>query len=117
MPKGNLSSYVKATVVKDQTADTLREALLSMKLEMLPDAGAEIRVDAAPAFQTSQSEAANHLSLLGKLEIKITIGRVLNKKKNLTVENANQELQKEILKVTNRASPIYRFRIDACFKK
>ena len=104
--KENLSLYVKATIIKDQTADTLREALLSMILDMLPDAGAEIRVYAAPAFQTLQSEASNQLSILGKLKIKITIGRVLNKNKNPTAENANQELQKEILKVTNKAGPI-----------
>ena len=98
----NLSQYTRATIIEDQTADTLRKALLSMILDILPESGASIRVDAAPSFQTLHNEANTKNSILNKLNIRISIGRVLNKNKNPVAENANQELQKEILRLTGR---------------
>ena len=63
-------------------------------------------MDAAPAFQNLYAESCSQDSLLKKYNIKIEIGRVLNKNKNPTAENANQEFQREILKFTGRTGPI-----------
>ena len=54
--KENLSSYVRARLIQNQTADSLRTALLSMLIDIIPDSGTEIRVDAAPGFQTLCTE-------------------------------------------------------------
>ena len=102
----NLSLYTRALIIKDQTADTLRVALLSLLTDIIPNSGAEIRVDNAPAFQTLERESNMPSSMFYKLKIKLVRGRLINKNKNPTVENANQEMQKEILKVTNRPGPI-----------
>ena len=58
------------------------------------------------SFQSLQSEAQNPSSLFHKLGIKLTIGRLLNKNKNPTAENANKEILKEKLSHTNRVGPI-----------
>ena len=63
-------------------------------------------MDAAPAFQNLYVKSCSQDSLLKKYNIKIEIGRVLNKNKNPTAENANQEFQREILKFTGRTGPI-----------
>ena len=102
----NLSLYTKATFIPDQKAETLKIALLQLLLDIIPETGAHVRVDAAPGFQTLLSESSMDNSLLKKFNVKIVIGRTLNKNKNPTVENANQEIQKEILKLTNRTGPI-----------
>ena len=77
-----------------------------MVSDLIPDTGTNIRVDGATSFQSLQSEAQNPSSLFHKLGIKLTIGRLLNKNKNPTAENANKEILKEILRHTNRTGPI-----------
>ena len=72
----------------------------------MPESGTQIRTDCAPAFQTLSTECQNQQSILHKLGIKIILGRTLNKNKNPTAEICNQELQKEILKITNKSGPI-----------
>ena len=104
--KENLSSYVRARLIQNQTADSLRTALLSMLIDIIPDSGTEIRVDAAPGFQTLCTESKTPGTTLHNLKIKITIGRIMNKNKNPTAEIANQELQKEILKINKGSTAI-----------
>ena len=53
-----------------------------------------------------QVESKANGSLLKKFNIDIAIGRILNKNKNPTAENANQEFQKEILKLAGKTGPI-----------
>ena len=102
----NLSQFTRAAIINDQTAETLRGALLSLILDLLPDAGAVIRVDGATSFQALEREALQEGTLLNKLKVKLVIGRLLNKNKNPIAENANQEILKEILRTTNKAGPI-----------
>ena len=104
--KENLSSYVRARLIQNQTADSLRTALLSMLIDIIPDSGTEIRVDAAPGFQTLCTESKTPGTTLHNLKIKISIGRIMNKNKNPTAEIANQELQKEILKINKGSTAI-----------
>ena len=77
----------------DQTADSLREAILSMCLDILPDSGTVIRVDGATGFQSLAREAQTNGSLLNKLKINIEVGRLLNKNKNPVAENTVKEVQ------------------------
>ena len=65
--KDKLSQYTKGILIPDQTADTLKKFLLSLVLEILPDAGTTIRVDGATAFQTLENESKNPGSLLSQL--------------------------------------------------
>ena len=97
--KDKLSQYTKGILIPDQTADTLRKFLLSLVLEILPDAGTTIRVDGATAFQTLENESKNPGSLLSQLKISIQVGRLINKNKNPVAENAVKEVLKEILRL------------------
>ena len=104
--KENLSSFTRACLIPDQTATTLRNALLSLILEIIPESGANVRVDSAPAFQSLSTECQQNDSLLNKYKIKITLGRTFNKNKNPTAEICNKELQKEVLKLTGSSGKI-----------
>ena len=97
----SLSQYTRGLKIPDQKMETLRDAIFSLIVDLLPDTGAVIRTDAATGFQALKAEAENPSSLFSKLGIKITIGRILNKNKNPTAENANKEILKEILRHIN----------------
>ena len=104
--KENLSSFTRACIIPDQTTNTLRNALLSLILDVIPESGTTIRVDSAPAFQSLHIECQRDDSILKKFNIKIILGRTLNKNKNPTAEICNKELQKEILKLTGSSGKI-----------
>ena len=104
--KENLSSFVRAQFVPDQTANTLKKAIIKQVVDIIPESGAEIRADCATSFQSLANKCSNPKSMLHKLGIKIILGRTLNPNKNPTAEICNQELQKEILKLTNKPGPI-----------
>ena len=102
----NLTSFTRACIVPDQKKDTLRQALLSMLIDIIPDNGTEVRLDAATSFQSLEVESLTSDSLLNKMGIKLTIGRTLNKNKNPVAENTVKELQKEILRFKQSPGPI-----------
>ena len=102
----NLSQYTRGASINDQTSLTLQNALLPLVIDLLPDAGASIRVDGATGFQALQKESETPGTILNKLGLKIVIGRLLNKNKNPVAENTVQEVQKEILQYTDRTGPI-----------
>ena len=97
----SLSQYTRAVLVKDQTADTLKNAIIHLILDILPDTGTEIRVNGATAFQALERESLTNDSLLNKMGVKIVVGRLLNKNKNPRAENAVKEMQREILRLKN----------------
>ena len=80
----------------------MQNTLLPLVIDLLPDAGASIRVDGATGFQALQKESETPGTILNKLKIKIVIGRLLNKNKNPIAENTVQEVQKEILRYTDK---------------
>ena len=96
----DLSQFVKAKLIPNQTATTLRDTILQLISDILPEGGTELRADGATGFQALQTEANTPGSLFNKLNISVTIGRLLNKNKNPTAEIANKELLKEILRHT-----------------
>ena len=104
--RDNLSQYIKGIIIPDQTADALREALLSLVLDILPDSGTSIRVDGATAFQALCREAITKGSLLNQFKITIDVGRLINKNKNPIAENGVKEVLKEILRYKGAKGPI-----------
>ena len=100
------SQFTRAMLIPDQKADTLRNALITMVLDIIPDTGTSIRVDGATGFQQLERESTTNNSTLKKLGIKIVLGRLLNKNKNPVAENAVQEIHKEILRLKNSEGPI-----------
>ena len=104
--KEKISQFVRGQLIPNQTADTLRNALLSLVLDLIPDTGTEIRVDGATSFQCLEREASTNGSLLNKLKVKVTVGRLLNINKNPTAENAIKEVEKEILRLKPSPGPI-----------
>ena len=77
-----------------------------LTLDLIPDSGAKICVDGATAFQSLEKESQEDSSVFSKYNIKIGIGRPLNKNKNPVAENAVQEVQKEILQLKPSSGPI-----------
>ena len=102
----NLSQFTRGAIIEDQTSTSLRNALLSLIIDLIPESGAEVRVDGATSCQALQKEAETPGTIFNKLNIKIVVGRLLNKNKNPIAENANQEVLKEILRHTNSPGPI-----------
>ena len=85
-----MSQFTTTCIIKNKTANSLREALISSILELIPVDGVTIQVDEAPAFQTLQ-ESQTDGSLLKQLNICIDLGRTFNKNKNPVAENAIKE--------------------------
>ena len=104
--KEKLSQFLMGSIIADQTADTLKAAVLSHVCSMMPDSGTVIRTDGATAFQALEREAKISGSALQKLGIKVEIGRLINKNKNAAAEIAVKEVQKEILRHTGKEGPI-----------
>ena len=90
-----LTSFMWASLIPDQKADTLETALLTLVLPVTPSAGAVIRTDDATAFQSLASREDSELT---KNNIKIELGRIHNPNKNPVAENAVKEFEKEIKK-------------------
>ena len=101
-----MTSLTRALIIPDQKKDTLRQALLSLLLDLVPDTGAEVRFDGAAAFQSLEVESVTANTTLNKMGIKLVIGRTLNKNKNPIGENAVKELEKKILRFKSSQGPI-----------
>ena len=99
LTREKLSQFTATTLIQNETADSLRTALMSQILEFLPSSGALIQVDCAPAFQTLKTESETVGSILKTNAIKIDLGRTLNKNKNPIAENAIKEFHKERLRM------------------
>lgn len=93
-----LSQFTQGEIIPDQKASTLEEALLKATLELIPDQGTTIRVDGAKAFQSLAISSKEKESYLNKYNIRVDIGRAFNRNKNPQAENANKEVEKEILR-------------------
>ena len=102
----DLTKFTRALLIPDQKKVTLKNALLSMLLDIIPDTGTEVRLDAAPSFQALEVESLATDSLLHKMGIRLVLGRTLNKNKNPIAENTVKEIEKEILRHKQAPGPI-----------
>ena len=101
-----MTGWVDLSLLPDHTANSLRLAMLRAVLPKVSESGASIRTDGAPAFQSLALEAKDKDSIRSKFNIKIDIGRALNKNKNPVAENKVQETEKEILRLKLSPGPI-----------
>ena len=99
LTREKLSQFTATALIQNETADSIRTALVSQILEFIPTSGALVQVDCAPAFQTLKNESETEGSILKTNGIKIDLGRTLNKNKNPIAENAIKEFHKERLKM------------------
>ena len=101
-----LSSFTFTTFISDQTAESLKQSLISLILDFVPEAGSIVQVDCATAWATLEKESANDNSDLKKLNIKIDLGRHHNKNKNPVSDNACKEFHKELLRLKPEGSAL-----------
>ena len=92
------SQMVWLRLVPDQTANTLREAIVETVLPWCGPEGAEVRCDGATALASLAKESEEPDSLLFRHKIKLVVGQLSNPNKNATAENALKQAQVEILK-------------------
>ena len=78
-----LSQFTCSRFIPDETADSIRDAIVATVLEFMPEEGATVQVDCAPGLQTLAAEAKIDGSILKKLGILIELGRTLNTNKML----------------------------------
>ena len=106
LSREKLSQFTQTVLIKDETADSLRTALIAQILEFIPSSGASVQVDCAPAFQSLKMESDAEGSIWKKLGIKMDLGRTLNKNKNPIAENAIKEFHKEKLRLNPRGGSV-----------
>ena len=100
------SHYTMVELIADQKAETIRPAILSQVLPIVPMSGATIRSDNGPSLQTLKLEAEKEGSIWYKHKIKWELGATYNINKNPICENGIKELEKEILRFRGSGGPI-----------
>ena len=103
-----LSQYTFSKIISDESAMTMKEAILDAVLEIIPPSGTIIQVDAAPGLQSLSNSLASLTTddVLKSHNISIDIGRIHNPNKNPVAENAIKEFRKEILRLKPRGGAI-----------
>ena len=94
-----MSQFVFARLIQDETSDTLANAIIPLISDLVPESGATIRTDNAPAFIKLNSESKLENSIFKASNIVLELGDTLNQNKNPVAENAIKELQKEFLRL------------------
>ena len=104
-----MTSYTLASIIHDETTDTLRNALIGLVSKTRPSSAssATIRVDPAPAFQS----IFKRLKLLDH-NIILEIGRFKNKNKNPVIDKAIKELERELRVQNPIGGPISSMSLD-----
>ena len=94
-----LSSFTLTKLIPDQKAETIKQALISLIIDMVPQSGSTIQVDCATAWAALAHEAQQENSELARCKIRIDMGRHHNRNKNPVSDNACKEFHKEILRL------------------
>ena len=94
-----LSQFTITKIIPDETADSLRDSVVTGVIDLMPETGATVQVDCAPGLQTLAAESKMDGSILKKLGILIDLGRIHNVNKNPVAENAIKEFHKERLRL------------------
>ena len=97
------TSFTATSIIHDEKANTLRDALAKLCSELHPLEGppAIIRVDPTPGFVALRTDPT-----LKRLGLSLEIGRVKNTNKNPVAEKAIVELEEEILRQAPNGGPI-----------
>ena len=98
-----VTCYTKACIIESESSSALRQALISLCVEMRPLDGpnAVIRVDPASGFKALLQDEQ-----LRSHRITLEMGRIKNKNKNPVAERAVQELAGELLRYDPAGGPI-----------
>lgn len=98
-----VTSFTVAMLIEDESAQTLRDGLIRLCVELCPLDGpfAVVRTDPAPAFKALVADA-----VLAQHRISLELGWAKNPNKNPVVEKAVQELEEELLRQQQRGGPI-----------
>ena len=108
MIREDISSFTEAVIIKDEKADTLREAtmLLVSRMRSPFSPKAVLRTDPSTSFRALLND--DHLS---KMNLQIEIGEAKNVNKNPIAEKGVQELETEILKLKPSGGQITAFEL------
>ena len=98
-----VSSLTRTVILPSEKHEDLRLALVTLIHDIIPMEGphAIVRTDNAPGFQSLVND-----KFLDDHRIHVDLGRVKNKNRNPVAEKAIQELEHEILRVTNTPGPV-----------
>ena len=94
-----LSSFTLTKFIPDQKSETLKQALISLIIDMVPQSGSTVQVDFATAWATLARESQQEGSELKRCRIQIDMGRHHNKNKNPISDGACKEFHKEVLRL------------------
>ena len=99
-----LSQFAFTKILYDETADSIRDAIVDSIVQIMPSSGATIRLDPSPAHQSLFN--LQNDDLLKKFNIQIELGRTHNANKNPIAENGVKEFRKERLRLNKQGGPI-----------
>ena len=105
LTKDELSHFVAAVLLPDQTSQNLRQGLIQTITQYVSETGAKIRVDAAPGFASIAKNQDDDV-IFTRLKLRLELGDALNKNKNPVCEAGIGELKKELLNLGASDSPI-----------
>ena len=89
----NLSNFTVTKLISNETASSIRDAIIQSTAELIPGEGLEMQVDNAPAMQSLVND-----SYLARYHIHIRLARKKNKNGNPVAEKAVQEFKQEKLR-------------------
>ena len=88
-----LSSFTVTKLIPNESSQTLREAIITCTVELIPEEGLLLQVDNCPALVSIQNDAE-----LARFKIKIDVARKKNKDSNPIAEKAVKEFRLQSLK-------------------
>ena len=94
------STYTTASIVDDETSNSLRNALL-LNTSFLRNPQATIRIDAATGFQALHNDLS-----FQQHGITLDFGHIKNKNSNSVIDKGIQELESELLKHDTSGAPV-----------
>lgn len=99
------TQFTSAVIIPDQTANSMREALVQTVAPLISLQGAQVRVDCASAFQ-SLAKTQKDDPILKALGLSICLGNSLNVNKNPSAESTVGEVKRELLHLSQINQPI-----------
>jgi hypothetical protein len=95
------SSFTKAAIIHDETAATLRDAIIELTADIKASTGATVRVDGATSMQCLANDRT-----MQSHNLTIEVGRLKNVNKNSVVDKAIQELEFELKRACPEGGPV-----------
>jgi len=105
------SSFTTATLVQDESAPSMRSALLSTT-SLLRQSACIVRVDGATGFVALKDDSS-----LKEQGITIDYGRVKNPNKNPVIDKGIQELEREFLTAGTEGQELSQAAVDMCLRR